>query len=66
MSDRPDPPVSSAAKRPEKLGDRVVMPDGTEAVVVGSHPTIAGAVLVQPVQPDMRWYMREELRLVDA
>jgi hypothetical protein len=52
---------SGASITPEKVGDRVVCPDGVKGVVVGVHPEIRGAVLVQPDAPDLRWQMREEL-----
>jgi hypothetical protein len=56
---------NAASRLPEKLGDRVVMKDGTKGVIVASHPKLKGVVLVQPDAPDMAWYTREELTLDD-
>jgi len=60
------PENRNAAKRLEKVADRVVTPDGTKGVIALVHPTIGGAVFVQPVAHDMTVYMRGELTLDDA
>lgn len=52
-----------AKRRPEKVGDRVVTPSGIHGYVALVHPTISGAVLVQPDMPDMAVYMRDELEV---
>jgi hypothetical protein len=44
----------------EKIGDRVICPDGERGYVAFVHPHVPGAVFVQ--LDGMRPYMREDLK----
>ena len=57
--------VADAAQQPEKVGDRVVTPDGTRGVIAMVHPSIPGAVFVQPDTPEWECHMRKDLTLAD-